>query len=408
MFLKLKVVLIVLGFEWLLMVFVQVPSFAGQLDVEKPLKTTIYGWISYKYSYYKRTGIKSNTSYVLPKNGASNDKWEQNSRAFTRIGLKIFNPLTKTKANITLDSWPKDFNLMLAFVRQGLGDGFYITVGKDWSLIEEHTFSSYCFLPFPAGFQGSKRFVQIKLSKKIFYNDVTFKPSISLEYRPEKNGVVIGKNINQKDKTIIAESGINSSRTNIPAIALNLSLTFRQNPINLGRVYTFAELESIYLYFDGKEHRVNPYTVGCGLDLNFPFSLTVASEYIHTLGMSGVSGIMGNNLKTFSYLYRSGGLVKRESSAFNIEGKFRLSKKLMFAGGFDFVSFKNKNSSDSLFLKNEVKNVRTGFIMLEINTTKLTKLFIEFRKIETKYAISLGKFTETDGDQFWAGYRYYF
>ena len=409
MYLKPKMVLIFLVFECLLeLVFTQFSSFAAELYIKKPFRATIYGWLSYENSYSKKTVIMSNTSYVSPKNAILSSKWKQNSRTFARIGFKIFNHLTKTKANITLDSWPQNFNLMLAFVRQDLGNGFYVTVGKDWSLVEEHTFSSYCFLPFPVGFQGSKRFAQVKLSKEIFYSNMVFKPSISLEYRPNKNSVVIGKNINQKGSATIAESGINSSRTDIPAIALSLSLTFRQNPINAGRVYTFAELEPIYLYFDNKEHKENPYTLGCGLDFGFPFGLTVASEYIHTLGMSGVSGIEGNNLKTFSYLYKNGDFIKRESNAYNIEGKFRLSKGLAFAGGFDFVYFKNKGSSNSFFLKNEVKHVKTTFLMLEMNTTKLTKLFIEFRKIETKYAVSLGKFYDSTGDQIWAGYRYYF
>ena len=409
MFLRLKVAVVVLIFECLLVgVFMQFPSFAGELYIKKPFRATIYGWLSYEDSLSKKTVIMSNTSYVSPKNAILSSKWKQNSRAFTRIGFKIFNPSTKTKANITLDSWPQNFNLMLAFVRQGLGDGFYVTVGKDWSLVEEHTFSSYCFLPFPAGFQGSKRFAQVKLSKKIFYRSMVFKSSVSLEYRPNKNGVVIGKNVNQKDNAIIAESGINSSRTEVPAIALNLSLAFRQDPIKMGRVYTFAELEPIYLYFDNKEHRENPYTLGCGLGFSFPFGLTVASEYIYTLGMSGVSGIEGNNLKTFSYLYENGDFIKRESNAYNIEVKFKLYKGLAFAGGFDFVCFKNNGSSNSFFLKNEVKHVKTTFLMLETNTTKVTKLFIEFRKIETKYAVSLGKFYESTGDQIWAGYRYYF
>ena len=98
MSLKPQIVFVALIFEYLLIgISMQFSSFAGELYIKKPFRATIYGWLSYENSYSKKTVIMSNTSYVSPKNAILSSKWRQNSRAFTRIGFKIFNPSTKTK-----------------------------------------------------------------------------------------------------------------------------------------------------------------------------------------------------------------------------------------------------------------------------------------------------------------------
>ena len=385
---------------------------AGNIYLKSSNKAILKGWISYKSLFSKKIGKMSNTSFNINssryylKNKQNN--WNLNSKGFVRIGFVFINPRAGTMSNITVDSWPGNFNLILAYIKQNLGNNYYIIVGKDWSLVEQHTFSSYCFVPFPAGFQGSKRFSQVQLMKQIYYKNTVIAPKIAIEYRPDKNGVVIMKNISKANGSVISDSNIINARKSIPAIAINLSLLFAKGFLPLSRIYGFFEVQPIYLFYNGSEHKENPCVVGGGVNINLPFNVSIASEYIHAIGMVGVSGIMGNNFKTYSYVYHNGKLIKRSSDAFNIEAKLRLSKNFAVSAGLDSVSFSNMNYSDSFFLKNEVKKVATAFTMINYRLTRVSKIFAEFKNIKTKYSIGNGNFEEAIGKQYWIGYRYFF
>ncbi len=386
-------------------------ALAQSVRVKGSTVVNVYGFLNYEGGWSNRSFpsfYRSNTSYGIV-NGKGKNAFSSEARL--RLGFKITNRIAKTHANITFDSWPKGFSLMLAFVRHRIARGLYLTVGKDWSLVSQRYFhfASFSFRPYPAGFNGSKRTAQITASYMKDLGSSSVLLCFGAEDRSLKDGVVVGKNLSSNG-TVISDSNISSERKILPAFVGKVEYMFKTGFGKPSQLMGYYEVLPVYLRYANKESRQTAYLYSIAGKLNFE-DLALVAQYLHTSGLSGASGITGNALKTYSYVYLDGKIVKRDSNAFGVEIVGIPFKGLRLALGYVDLKFDNRNSSGKDFLKNEVKYVKTAYVTCVISTSKTTKLYAEWSNIKTRYATDnalSGDFRDAVGNQFFIGYRLYF
>jgi len=381
-----------------------------------PLKTnssavaSMYGFLDYGSGWTTKSSpsfYQSNTSAHIIK---SKGKISLSARGQLRLGFKFKNPDISTFGNIMADSWPNDFNLELAYVKHKIGKHILIIIGKDWSLVNQRYFhySSFTFQPYAAGFQGSKRTPQIAIRYKENLKNSNVCFWIAGEYRDSKNGVTIGEN-KSSSGNLIASSGISSFISTFPAIAGQILFNFKTGFGQPSQIMAYYEIMPVYLESSNAKYKENAYLYSIASKLNIK-KISLIWQYIHTLGMSGIAGISGNSFKTFSYINENGYIIKRTSDALGAETLVKPTRKLYFTLGYVNLNFKNKNKDDDYFLKNEVKRVQTAFASCVVNITKITKVFVEFDRIKTKYSTDnkYGDFAKAYGSKLFIGYRMYF
>ncbi len=385
-------------------------AYGGTITVKGDTEVRLKGFLGYEGGYSTKATpyfYKSNTSMR-----AKNDKTNFSSRAQARLSFLFNNSQAHTAGNITMNSWPNNFNLFLAYIKQQFGNGYYVVFGKDWSLVNQRLFrlSSFTFKPYAAGFQGSKRPPQVQIGYKDDFGDYTLNMSAAGEYRDAEHGIVIGKNISPSG-SVFSDSNIISERKTIPAIVGQVKLNFKTGFGRPSLLMAYYEIQPAYLGCDSGEHKETSYLYSFASKINM-HGFSIIGQYLHTVGFSGIAGIKGNSLKTYSYIYKNNKIIKRKSDAFGFEAVSPfIGKRLKVILGYVYLNFTNDAESDDYFLKNEVRRVKTAYIMSVINVTKLTKLFMEWDNIRTRYASDNkfnGNFNETTGNQFWVGYRYYF
>ncbi len=372
---------------------------------------SMYGFLDYANGWSTKTEpsfYQSNTTFKFKD---SRNKTLFASRAQVRLGFKFKSADTNTFGNVMTDSWPGDFTLELAYVTHKIGKHIFVTIGKDWSLVNQRLFhfSSFTFKPYAAGFQGSKRITQIQTTYTGSFKGMDLKLSVAFEDRNTENGVIIGENISPNGEKI-ASSGISSIRKNMPAVVGNAVLVFKTGFGKPSKLMAYYETMPLYLECKDKEHRENAYLYSIASRINIG-KLSLIGQYIHTLGMSGIAGIKGNSLKTFSYIYDNGEIIKRTSDTFGGEVYIKCLKSLGINVGYVYLKFKNKDTNSDYFLKNEVKSVSTAYVAGVVNVTKVTKLFVEWDRIKTRYAAENtygGNFEKAFGNQLFVGYRMYF
>ncbi len=384
--------------------------YASPMQTNGSTITSMYGFLDYESGWTTKSSpsfYQSNTSSHIIK---SKGKTSSSARGQLRLGFKFKNPDIATFGNIMADSWPGDFNLELAYVKHKIGKHILITIGKDWSLVNQRYFrySSFVFKPYAAGFQGSKRTPQIAIRYKESFKNSSICFSVAGEYRNSKNGVIIGRN-ESKSGGLIASSSISSFASSIPAIAGQILFNFKTNFGQPSQIMAYYEIMPVYLESNSAEYRENAYLYSIASRLNIK-KISLIWQYLHTLGMSGVAGVSGNSFKTFSYINENGYIIKRTSDTLGAETLIKPTEKFCFALGYTNLNFKNRNKDDDYFLKNEVKRVQTAFAACVINITKITKLFIGFDRIKTKYSTDNkdGGFALAYGSKLFVGYRMYF
>ncbi len=392
-------------------VFLQGRAVASALHTDGSTRVSVYGFLDYEGGFCKHFSssfYRSNTSYKYTSSIGTTTFY---SRSQVRFALDFKNADTKTSAKIMVDSWPEDFQLELAYVKHSIGKHCSITFGKDWSLVNQRYFhfSSFVFKPYAAGFQGSKRTPQItfKYIKDMRGNFVSF--ALGVEDRNSKDGIVVGKNIMFSGNEI-SYSNISSFVKVAPAFVGQIVLGFKTGFGAPSNIMAYYEAMPIYLECKTKKHKETAYLYSIAGKLHIN-RITLIGQYLHTLGFSGIAGITGNSLKTFSYIYTQQNIIKRQSNTFGVEIAFKPIDSIDLAAGYVDLNFFNHKTNDNYFLKNEVKNVKTIYVSGIFNITKLTKLFIEWDNIKTKYAIDnsmSGNFHNATGSQLFFGYRMYF
>ncbi len=395
-----------------LLFFSSKPSPASTLTIKGNTVVSMYGFFDSETGWNTKSSpafFKSNTSFQ--KVGIKG-KTSSESRGQLRLGFKFKNIDAKTSGNITMDSWPNNFRLILSYVKQPIGKDMFIIIGKDWSLVNQRLFkfSSLVFKPYAAGFQGSKRNPQVQIGYRKDFGSYVLALSASGEYLNAKHGIVIGKNISPSG-LIISDSAIVSQRKTIPAIAGQVRLQFKTGFGKPSQVIAYYELQPVYLGYGNGERKENSYLYSFASKINI-FGFSLIGQYLHTAGLSGIAGIMGNSLKTYSYLYKNDEIIKRKSDALGFETVSPLiEKRFKVILGYVYLNFTNDRQSNDYFLKNEATRVKTTYIMSVVNITKVTKLIMEWDNIRTRYASDNkcdGNFNEASGNQFFVGYRWYF
>ena len=387
-------------------------AFASSLNVSTPANASIYGFVGYEGGFSTKSSpsfYKSNTSY---KKSSLKGKTTFDSMGQVRLGLKFNSKDRKTFGNIMMDSLPNyDFKLKLAYVKHNIGKHFSVVVGRDWSLVNQRyfRFSSFIFKPYVAGFQGSKRTMQLtfRYNRNFGSNLAIF--SFGVEDRDSKNGVIVGKNIGETGKEI-ASANIPSFRKSVPAFVGQIQLKLKTDFGTPSTVMAYYETMPLYLECKDKERKETAYLYSLATKLNVG-RVAFIGQYLHTLGMSGISGISGNALKTFSYIYENNRVIKRKSDALGAETYFTPMNGVGLTFGYVNLKFSNKKADNAYFLKNEVKNAKTLYISGVFSLTKCTKLFVIWDRIKTKYAVDNsmnGDFEQATGNQIFVGYRMYF
>ncbi len=148
--------------------FFSVSSFASAVTIKGSTRAAMYGFFDSEMGWSEKSTpafFRSNTSFQ--KSGFKG-KTSSASRGQVRLGFKFKNIDTNTSGNITMDLWPKNFKLILSYVKQPIGKNLYIIIGKDWSLVNQRYFQFSCFVfkPYAAGFQGSKKNPQVQIGYK--------------------------------------------------------------------------------------------------------------------------------------------------------------------------------------------------------------------------------------------------
>ena len=392
--------------------FFSVSSFASAVTIKGSTRAAMYGFFDSEMGWSEKSTpafFRSNTSFQ--KSGFKG-KTSSASRGQVRLGFKFKNIDTNTSGNITMDSWPKNFKLILSYVKQPIGKNLYIIIGKDWSLVNQRYFHFSCFVfkPYAAGFQGSKRNPQVQIGYKKDFGNYILNISASGEYMNAKHGIVIGKNISSSGK-VISDSSIIADRKTIPAIVGQAKLSFKTGFGKPSQFLAYYAIQPIYLDCGDKEHKKISYLYSFASKINI-HGFSLIGQYLHTSGLSGIAGIMGNSLKTYSYLYKNNKIIKRNSDALGFEAVSPLMvSRLRIIFGYVYLNFTNDEESNDFFFENEAERVKTAYIMSVINITKVTKIFMEWNNIRTKYSSDNkcdGDFEEASGNQFFIGYRWYF
>ena len=382
-------------------------SLGSIVKVKGDTMVQIWGFLDSEYGVQNHSTdfFKTNTT-TLSQNF---EETSFTSRSQVRLGFRFVNKETNTIGNIAMDSWKKyGFGLMLAYVKHKISRYASVTLGYDWSLVNERTLHalSSTFRPYPAGFQGSKRTSQVRLDFNFDGENVAPGVSLGFEYRNNKDGVTIGKNdLNGK---VISNSGIDNSRTNIPAIVAQARLGVKTDFGSPSNIMAFYEIQPIYLFYDKNEHKKYPYLYSIASTINIS-NLSLKGQFIHTHGFTGINGVAGNGFDVYSYIYKNNKLITRDSNALGCELDYNL-KKIKLITAYTYLNVYNKNSDGDYFLKNEVKKAKAYYLMGIVKLTKVTRLFIQWCHIRTTYAKGDldGNFAKASGNLVWAGYRMYF
>lgn len=375
---------------FVLIVF-SVSANAGVLTVGDKSNVRIYGFFDYETGYNNNSRTPffgSNTAFLHSSSSYY-------SREQVRLGFVIKGH--NLVSNITMDSWPKDFNLMLGFVKHKLSRHFAITIGRDWSIVNFRYFkySSYTLRPYVVGFQGSKRTNQLKITYFNDFGDFALKFSTAFEDRLREDGVVEGKNK-------MSNSMVNDVNSNIFAWGLNAKLYVNTGLGKPSELMAFYEVSPAYIYGNFGRKRVFPYVLSAATKININKIFFILQD-VYEYGMTGIVGIKGNRIKDYSFIYKNHKFFSRKSNTIGFEIGSRILRRLFVVGGYTSTIFHGEK-----FLKGEMKSSDTLFLSSVISTTRITKLIILYSYIKNKIASNDNIFSTKRGYNFVVAYRYYF
>jgi hypothetical protein len=340
---------------------VSIPSTAsaGTVATKGNTAVTMYGFINYTAGWTKKMGGTSAGFTNMPNEATLNGKVNFASTAkCTRLGLKFANKDANLYGIIEADfAISGNTRLRRAFVKHQFNN-FYVLVGREWGIEEAHTFSTSWKAP--AGFNGNgNRMPQVRIGTNL-----------------DLNGAALNMELAFEDMNYSA--GVKTNRRTIPNIATKATVKFDTGFGKPARIYAFGTLNPIKIESPTdttKEKGKTPYVFGTGFSL--PVSMvTLQSEYIHTKGATGFSGLTSSVPP--SYVTDGTSDKATKSDAWNIEAKIAPMKNLSLAAGYDFVKFKNatwdNNRKVSTILGNAV-----------FKTTKYTKLSFEWMHVKSEH-----------------------
>lgn len=398
-------------------------------------------------------GTNSSQQNDQSSGSSSSDKLNYTTKIWARIMFRVFNREIGTMGMIMMDSWPfNEFRLKRALIRQYLSDDLYITVGKTRSLINirAFSFSNRIFKPYLVGFQGEEWTTQAVLT---YFKDMGNSSLVLSMGVEDRDPFIIGTNGHGRDTV---NSYVTDVRRKWPAPVGQVRYNFRLAPGRPSVLMVFGELMPAYFTVENVTEVVNgnnthggPHgggnraygggtstsgSAGAGGGhgssgtttkitydelgrLAFIYGalarvnlrrITFVAEYLHSRGMMSFAGVGGNSLRTFSYVYHDGKLIQRESDVLGVQAIVTPIRRLRLAGGYVYFNVSNWNYSDDYFLKNEVKRVKTFFLMGTFNIYGNFNLFAQWTHMKTRYAIDEGEFTSRTGREWTVGIRYRF
>lgn len=332
---------------------------AGTVAVKGDTAVTMYGFINYTAGWTKKMAGTNAGFTNMPDETKLKGKTSFTSTSkMTRLGLKFANKDENVTGAIEFDfASSGSSRLRRAFVKHCF-DNFYVLVGQEWGIEEAHTFSTNWKAI--AGFNGNgNRMSQVRIGTN-----------------PDLAGAALNFELAFEDMNY--SSGVTTNRRTIPNIAAKAAVKFDTGFGAPARVYAFGTLNPIKIKSptdNTKEKGETPYVFGTGFSL--PVSMvTLQSEYIHTKGATGFSGLSSNTPNS----YETDGTNDKatKSDAWNVEAKIAPMPNLSLAAGYDFVKFKNATWDNK-------PKVDTIFGNVVFKTTKYTKLSFEWMHVKSKH-----------------------
>lgn len=342
-------------------------AFAGTVQTSTDNNITLYGEIKYYAAWTKTCDFMGNTAYK-----SDYDKTKFNSYVGpTTLGVDIKNSNENLEGKLEgyFDTDNSVFELTYAYVQHNLNNGPFVLLGKTDPIGEKNTFSNNDNAP--AGFNGMDKdgtgeIMQIRAGYSFDMGSVTITPEIAFE---------------DIEYMLVKEDNI--KRTTFPGIGAKLTGEFKTGFGEPARVYAFYETQTLYLKKDNSEKSKTPYVYGAGFDL--PVNIAeVQAEYIYGKGTTNYAGAVptGDLKIPVGYYTKGNGLKARNFYAYNVEANVSPIDILNIYGGYDYVKFENhiKEAGD-----NAVRDTQTVFAGINLSTTKVTTLSLEWDNFKTKY-----------------------
>jgi len=365
-------------------------AFAGTVQTATDNSISLYGEIKYYTGWTKRCDFMGNTAYKSDDDKVKFDSYI----GATTLGIDIENKNENLEGKIEGD-FSNDsnvFGLTYAYVQHNLNNGPFVLLGKTDQIGEENTFSNNDSAP--AGFNGTDQVMQIRAGGSFDMGSVTITPEIAFE--------------DIKDVLIDSGEANNINRTAFPGIGLKLSGEFKTGFGEPARIYAFYEFQHLYLSKNknkGEESKT-PYVYGAGFDL--PVNIAeIQAEYIYGKGSTNYAGaVPAGDLKIPGGYYTKGNSLKaRKFYAYNVEANVSPIDILNIYGGYDYVRFENhiKEAGD-----NAAKNTQAVFAGINLSTTKVTTLSLEWDHFKTKYYPKASNSETASANQVFLMYDYAF
>ena len=361
-------------------------AFAGTVQTATNNDISLYGEIKYYTGWAKRCDFMGNTAYE-----SDNDKVKYGSYiGDTLLGADIKNRNENLEGKIEGDfSNDGIFGLTYAYVQHNLNNGLFVLLGKTDQIAESNTFSNNDSAP--ARFNGTDQVMQIRVGGSFDMGSVTITPEIALE--------------DIKD-ILINEDKINIKRVEFPGIGLKLSGEFKTGFGDPARIYAFYEFQNLKIKNNSKEKSKTPYVYGAGFDL--PVNIAeIQSEYIYGKGSLNYAGAAsaGDLSIPGGYYTEGNSLKERKFYAYNIEVSVSPTDILNIYGGYDYVRFEDhiKEAGD-----NTAKNTQTVFAGINLSTTKVTTLSLEWDHFRTEYYPQVNNSETASANQVFLMYDYAF
>jgi hypothetical protein len=333
---------------------------AGTVAVKGDTAVNLYGFIRYEAGYTNDMGSFYDN---IPAFQSTEKNFESNAK-ITRIGLTFKNADANVSGRIEGDFWHGNYRLRRAYVQHDF-DNFYVKAGQEWGIETINTFSAAWVSP--AGFNGHIRMPQVQLGSKFDLGGANLTAKLAFE---DAN-----------------YTGSQYVRKTVPNIVANISTSFDTGFGKPANVYVWGLATPMKVDYGMGEKSKTPVAFAAGFVL--PVSMvTLEAEYLYGKGLNGLAG---SDYTPASY--DSTGNANK-FYAWNVEAKIKPVSCLSIAAGYDYLKFKDDNTKFQSYFAN-----------LAYNTTKYTKLVLEWDHVKAK---GFSEVAKDKGDRYFLSYTYSF